>query len=94
MTEEERKQKKKEYMKDYREKNKQKIQEQKKEYMKAYYEIYTTIKLCEACDVELTRTGKLSATDINLDHCHETGRFRMMLCGTCNRHDGWKKYFC
>ena len=139
MTEEERKQKKKEYMKDYREKNKQKIQEQRKEYDKGYrennkekikekdkkyqqtpqgkksntisvwkykglketdekieelYEIYTTIKFCEACDIELTRTGKNSATDINLDHCHQTGKFRLMLCGTCNRHDGWKKYFC
>ena len=58
------------------------------------YEIYTTIKFCEACDIELTRTGKNSATDINLDHCHQTGKFRLMLCGTCNRHDGWKKYFC
>mgnify|MGYP003659513492 CR=1 FL=1 len=160
-TEEERKQKKREYnktyreknkdyMKDYREKNKQTLkqyqkdyrekyteqmkqykqeyyqinQEYYKEYKKEYrktlhgkkvlkiadwkrkglketdekieeiYELYTTIKYCEACDVKLTRTGKCSATDVNLDHCHTTGRFRFMLCHSCNTMDRWKQYFC
>tara|TARA_R110002153_G_scaffold263015_1_gene424167 strand:- start:332 stop:760 length:429 start_codon:yes stop_codon:yes gene_type:complete len=65
-----------------------------KEKMEELYKIYTTIKLCEACDIELTRSGKNSSTDINLDHCHETGIFRFMLCGTCNRQDNWKKHFC
>ena len=65
-----------------------------KERIDELYEIYTTIKLCEACDIELTRTGKSCITDINLDHCHKTGRFRLMLCGGCNRNDKWKQYFC
>ena len=65
-----------------------------KEKIEELYKIYTTIKFCEACDIELTRTGKSSATDINLDHCHTTGRFRLMLCGNCNRQDNWKKHFC
>ena len=62
--------------------------------MEELYEIYTTIKLCEACDIELTRTGKKCSTDICLDHCHTTGRFRLMLCRTCNNYDKWKEYFC
>ena len=65
-----------------------------KEKIEELYEIYTTIKFCEACDIELTRSGKHSATDICLDHCHTTGRFRLMLCRSCNCNDGWKQYFC
>ena len=65
-----------------------------KEKVEELYEIYTTIKLCGACDIELTRSGKHSATDICLDHCHTTGRFRLMLCRSCNCNDNWKKYFC
>ena len=65
-----------------------------KEKIEELYEIYTTIKLCEACDIELTRTGKYSSTDICLDHCHTTGRFRLMLCRKCNSMDNWKQYFC
>ena len=65
-----------------------------KEKINELYEIYTAIKFCEACDVELTRTGKCCSTDICLDHCHTTGKFRLMLCRTCNNQDNWKKYFC
>ena len=65
-----------------------------KEKIQELYEIYTTIKYCEACDIELTRTGKNTATDVCLDHCHTTGRFRLMLCRTCNTQDRWKEYFC
>ena len=65
-----------------------------REKMEELYEIYTTIKLCEACDIELTRNGNWSATDVCLDHCHTTGRFRLMLCRSCNCNDNWKKYFC
>jgi hypothetical protein len=65
-----------------------------KEKIEELYEIYTTIKFCQACDIELTRTGNHSATDICLDHCHQTGRFRLMLCRSCNTQDRWKEYFC
>tara|TARA_R110002072_G_scaffold124736_1_gene260285 strand:- start:50 stop:478 length:429 start_codon:yes stop_codon:yes gene_type:complete len=65
-----------------------------KEKMEELYEIYTTIKYCEACDIELTRSSKNCSTDICLDHCHTTGRFRLMLCRSCNHYDKWKEYFC
>tara|TARA_R110002096_G_scaffold2940_1_gene15039 strand:+ start:425 stop:802 length:378 start_codon:yes stop_codon:yes gene_type:complete len=45
------------------------------------YEYYLSIKECENCGIELdngTNTTKC------LDHCHETGQFRNILCGYCN----------
>jgi len=47
------------------------------------YEIYLYHTNCEECEVELT-TGKRCSTSKCLDHDHETGKFRNILCHTCN----------
>ena len=58
------------------------------------YNLYLTQRLCNACDCVLTRNSDHSKTDTNMDHCHETGRFRHVICHSCNAHDNWKKHFC
>ena len=58
------------------------------------YNLYLTQRLCNACDVTLTRTGKNSSTDTQMDHCHKSNRFRHILCHKCNSMDNWKKHFC
>ena len=51
------------------------------------YQHYIDCKSCEWC-------GKVFETnrDRNLDHCHETGAFRLILCQKCNCHDSYIKY--
>ena len=59
------------------------------------YNLYLTQELCNACDVKLTRGGIYNTqTRACMDHDHETGLFRHIICHTCNVHDNWKKHFC
>tara|TARA_R110002110_G_C13039899_1_gene679734 strand:- start:116 stop:523 length:408 start_codon:yes stop_codon:yes gene_type:complete len=51
------------------------------------YERYLNTELCELCNCELT-TGKRNKTTKCLDHCHETGEFRNILCLVCNTKRG------
>ena len=51
------------------------------------YEYYCNVKNCEACGNEFK-----SSLDKHLDHDHETGNFRRVLCCRCNVMDNWKKY--
>ena len=48
------------------------------------YEKYITTELCELCNVELTEDKINTSTTRCLDHCHETGEFRNVLCWNCN----------
>jgi vacuolar-type H+-ATPase subunit H len=58
------------------------------------YELYLHQELCNACDIKLTRTGKLISTDASMDHNHNTHRFRHIICRACNNKDSWMKHFC
>lgn len=45
------------------------------------YDRWSNINNCEKCNVELIGSNKC------LDHCHETGKFRKILCIGCNVHN-------
>ena len=48
------------------------------------YDYVINCKNCENCDIELTVDRYNTATTRCLDHCHETGEFRDVLCHSCN----------
>ena len=48
------------------------------------YETYLYHTNCEECDVELTTGRFITKTTKCLDHDHETGKFRDILCHSCN----------
>ena len=52
-----------------------------------YYELYEAYYYqgyCEVCDVKLTIDRYNTATTKMMDHDHETGIFRNVLCLACN----------
>ena len=50
----------------------------------ALYDHYTKTTHCDECSVELTYDKRLTRTTKCMDHCHETGQFRNILCHSCN----------
>jgi len=58
------------------------------------YNLWLNQKYCNACDIELTRTDKITNTQACMDHDHKTRLFRHIICHKCNTYDFWKNYFC
>ena len=57
------------------------------------YDIYMKTTNCKACKVLLTMYPEpRSNTTKCMDHDHETGFFRQVLCQKCNIYDKWKKF--
>jgi len=54
----------------------------------ALYEYYINTSFCEECEVALTIDKVPSPTTRCLDHDHETGLFRNVLCQACNIRRG------
>ena len=52
------------------------------------YELYINTTECNVCN----KTFKKS-NDKCLDHDHESGQFRQILCQSCNNHDHWRNKF-
>tara|TARA_R110000803_G_scaffold171207_1_gene234081 strand:- start:140 stop:517 length:378 start_codon:yes stop_codon:yes gene_type:complete len=50
------------------------------------YNDYIVTTECESCSNEF-----ISSFDRCLDHDHETGEFRWVICRSCNNRDNWKK---
>lgn len=54
-----------------------------------FYELeYMGTTNCEECNVELTEEWPLTSTTRCLDHDHDTGEFRNILCNACNTKRG------
>tara|TARA_R110000782_G_scaffold131066_3_gene222865 strand:- start:1360 stop:1770 length:411 start_codon:yes stop_codon:yes gene_type:complete len=49
------------------------------------YEYYLSIDNCEVCNKDISMGGHYK----HLDHCHDTGIFRWVLCPMCNTNDTW-----
>ena len=54
----------------------------------ALYDHYNSVTQCADCDVVLGKMGDGSGTFKCLDHCHDTGAFRAVVCNTCNLQRG------
>ena len=48
------------------------------------YERYLNTEFCELCNIKLTEDKVKTKTTRCLDHCHETGEFRNIVCHSCN----------
>ena len=51
------------------------------------YQHYLDTEFCDICDVKLTKNRYNTSTTKVMDHCHDTGLFRNILCHSCNVKD-------
>ena len=52
----------------------------------ALYDKYINTHQCERCECTIT-SGKGIIGKRHLDHCHNTGEFRQIVCGMCNTNE-------
>ena len=52
------------------------------------YEKYMSCVKCESCEVGLTIDKKRKSTTKCMDHCHQSGIFRDIICHSCNLKRG------
>tara|TARA_R110001583_G_scaffold16244_5_gene66552 strand:- start:850 stop:1185 length:336 start_codon:yes stop_codon:yes gene_type:complete len=50
------------------------------------YNHYIATTHCECCLKQFS-----SSKNRHLDHDHESGEYRWVICGSCNTYDNWKK---
>ena len=53
-----------------------------------YDEIYLPCNNCMVCNKDISMGGGYKC----MDHCHETGEYRQILCKQCNTYDTWKNH--
>ena len=87
------KQRKKEYNQTPARKKSQRISDWKKRGVMCddwdeLYEKYITTELCEECNCVLTEDKQNTKTTRCLDHDHQTGLFRNVICNGCNVRRG------
>jgi hypothetical protein len=53
-----------------------------------YEEIYLPCNNCMVCNKDIS----MGVNKKCMDHCHDTGHYRQVLCAACNNHDSWEKH--
>lgn len=56
------------------------------------YNHYLRTSYCDICKVELTYDKRITCSTKCLDHCHESGQVRNILCHSCNTKRGQNNF--
>lgn len=56
------------------------------------YQIYKDTDMCTICDIPLSEDCKATNNKKVMDHCHQSGHFRSILCWSCNIHEHFNTF--